>query len=115
MRRRSMRPRSSAVLISTLALAATAGCAMQQEKVEKELAKPAAIDCRTAPGDVRLLQQEKANVVQRIAEGVTSIYPAGLVLGVVTGTETTKVKVAIGEYNKMIDARIAEIQRTCGL
>ena len=35
--------------------------------------------------------------------------------GVVTGTETTKVKVAIGEYNKMIDARIAEIQRTCGL
>ena len=48
-------------------------------------------------------------MVQRIAEGATSIYPAGLVLGIVTGTEGTKLRVAIGEYNKMIDARMAEI------
>ena len=115
MERRSMRPPTGATWICALVLAAGAGCALQQEKVEKQLAKPAAIDCRTAPGDVRLLQQEKANVVERIAEGVTSIYPAGLVLGVVSGTETTKIKVAIGEYNKMIDARIAEIKKTCGV
>ena len=114
MGRRSMRLRTGATWICALALAA-AGCAFQQKKVEQELAKPGAIDCRTAPGDVRLLQQEKANVVERIAEGVTSIYPAGLVIGVVSGTETTKLKVAIGEYNKMIDARIAEIKKTCGV
>jgi hypothetical protein len=62
-----------------------------------------------------MLQQEKANVVERIAEGATSIYPGGLVLGLVTGTEGTKMKVAIGEYNDMIDSRIAAIKTTCGL
>jgi len=83
--------------------------------VEKELAKPAPIDCRTARGDVRMLQQEKANVVERVAEGATPIYPGGLVLGLVTGTEGTKMKVAIGDYNEMIDKRIAEITTACGL
>ncbi len=73
------------------------------------------LHCSTAQGDIRLLQQEKANVVERIAEGATSIYPAGLVLGVLSGTETTKLQVAIGEYNEQIDARIAEIKQTCGL
>jgi len=54
-------------------------------------------------------------VVQRIAEGATSIYPAGLVLGLVTGTEGTKLKVATGDYNKQIDARIAQIKATCNV
>lgn len=107
--------------ISPVALAIPAllmiagGCALQQRKVEKELAKPGAIDCRTAPGDIRMLRQEKANVLERIAEGATSIYPGGLVLGLVTGTEGTKMKVAIGDYNEMIDKRIAAIEKTCGL
>jgi hypothetical protein len=47
--------------------------------------------------------------------GVTSIYPAGLVLGLLTGTEGTKIQVATGEYNKMIDKKIAQIQSTCGV
>jgi hypothetical protein len=33
----------------------------------------------------------------------------------VTGTEKEKVEVATGEYNKMIDKRIAEIKETCGI
>lgn len=109
-----MRRRLRAAAILALASSAV-GCAVQQKQVEKELASPAPIDCRTAPGDVRMLQHEKANVVQRIAEGATSIYPASLVLGVVTGTEETKLKVAIGDYNEMIDERIREIQTRCGV
>lgn len=97
-----------------LALVVPAGCAMQQKKVEERLARSPQINCATAPGDIRLLQHEKADVVERIAEGATSIYPAGLVIGLLTGTEGTKVKVAIGDYNKQIDARIAEIKQTCG-
>lgn len=62
-----------------------------------------------------MLQQEKANVAQRIVEGATAIYPAGLVMGVVTGTEGTKLQVAVGEYNDKIDKRIAEIKQTCGI
>ncbi len=73
------------------------------------------INCATAEGDIRMLEHEKAHVAQEVAEGVTAIFPAGLVLGVVTGTEKTKVKVAIGDYNKMIDKRIAEIKEKCGV
>jgi hypothetical protein len=107
--------RGGAALGAALALAAASGCAMQQKSVEKQLSSPAPINCATAQGDLRVLQSEKANVVQRIAEGATSIYPAGLVIGVVTGTESTKLKVAAGEYNDMIDRRIAEIRQTCGI
>jgi hypothetical protein len=112
-----MRKSTALVLIPLLALGAWSGCAFKQKKVEKEveaeLKSPAAINCATADGDVRLLQHEKAHVAQRIAEGVTAIYPASLVVGLISGTETTKVKVAVGEYNKLIDRRIAEIKQAC--
>ena len=48
-------------------------------------------------------------------EGVTSLTPAGAALGILTLTETTKWKVAVGKYNKMIDKRMAEIKAECGL
>ena len=73
------------------------------------------INCATAEGDIRVLQHEKTHVAQQIAEGVTSITPPGFVLGVVTGTEKTKINVGVGEYNKMIDQRIAEIKEKCGV
>ena len=92
------------------------GCAeMKQKKVSSELENPQAINCATAEGDVRLLNQAKASVAERVVEGVTAVAPTGLVIGVVTGTETTKAKVAVGTYNDMIDKRIAEIKQTCGL
>jgi len=91
-----------------------AACAVsKQKKVEQEMKQP--INCATAEGDLRALGHEKAHVTQRIAEGLTSIVPASLVVGVVTGTEKEKVEVATGEYNKMIDNRIAEIKETCGI
>ena len=92
-----------------------AGCAMQQQQVQESLDNPRRIDCRTADGDLRVLQSEKANVVQRIAEGATAIYPAGAVMGILAGTEGTKLQVATGDYNAQIDARIAEIKRKCGI
>ena len=35
-------------------------------------------------------------------------------LVLLAGTETTKLKVATGDYNAKIDARIAEITAACG-
>ena len=102
-------------LIGTLALGAPLGCAMGQKKVEKELASPPPVNCETAEGDIRVLRSEKAHVAGQIAAGVTAIFPAGLVIGILTGTEGTKLRVATGEYNRKIDARIADIQRTCGI
>ena len=80
-----------------------------------ELEQHHPINCATAEGDLRLLGHEKANVAQRVVEGVTALSPAGIVIGIVTQTETTKLKVAVGKYNDMIDKRIAEIKQTCNL
>lgn len=90
------------------------GCGMMFQQEEQQ-AQQMRVDCRTAPGDIRMLQSEKAHVVQQIAMGASSIYPAGLVLGLVTGTEGTKIQVATGEYNQMLDKKISEIQRACGV
>ena len=100
---------------ATLLLGFAGGCAFQQKQVAQELNNPGRIDCRTAEGDLRVLQAEKAHVAQRIVEGATAIYPASLVMGVALGTEGTKISVATGDYNNAIDARIAEIKRTCGI
>ena len=90
-----------------------AGCSPISQQAEQNLAKP--IDCRTAAGDMRVLQSEKANVMTQIASGVTSLDPAAAVLSTVTGSEVAKLKVASGDYNRMIDEKIAAIKRTCGV
>jgi len=95
--------------------AVASACAVQQQQVEQQLQSPGPINCATAEGDLRVLQSEKASLAERIAEGVTAVTPAGAVLGVVAGTEGTKIQVATGEYNAMIDARIARIVQACGI
>ena len=94
-------------------LALLGGCAMQEKQTMESLKQP--INCATAEGDLRVLQGEKAHVGQQVASGLTAIAPAGLVIGVLTGTESTKLKVAAGDYNTQIDQRIAAIKSTCNI
>jgi hypothetical protein len=104
-----MRKASIAVLVICLMLSLVTCAAKKQKKVEQEMKQP--IQCATAEGDIRVLKSEKAHAAQQIAEGVTSIA----VVGIITGTEKEKMKVGVGEYNRMIDQRIAEIKETCGV
>lgn len=90
-----------------------AACSPQSKEAKQEMAKP--VNCATAEGDIRMLEGEKAHVGKEMLAGVSSFAPAGLVLGVATGTEGEKLEVAGGEYNKKIEARMAEIKSTCGL
>ena len=90
------------------------GCANRKWK-EGELLAKQPINCATAEGDIRTLQHEKAHTSDQIASGVQAILPASLVVGLANGTEGTSIRVASGEYNEMIDKRIAEIKRTCGI
>jgi hypothetical protein len=113
--RRRTRRRLLASALAPLLLCFASGCAVEQQQVSESLDRPGRIDCRTADGDLRVLQGEKAHVAQRLVEGATAIYPAGAVMGVVMGTEGTKLQVATGEYNDKIDARIAEIKSKCGI
>jgi hypothetical protein len=100
-------------LLLVCAAALLTSCASSEKQVEQDLKRP--IHCATAEGDIRVLQHEKAHVGQQIAAGVEAIVPIGLVANVATGSEGTKVQVATGEYNRMIDAKIAEIKRVCGV
>jgi hypothetical protein len=95
-------------LATIFALMSLAGCALQEKQVEQSLDQP--INCVTSEGDIRVLQSEKAHVARQIVAGVTSIVPAGIVIGLVTGTTGTKYRVASGEYNQKIDERIVAIK-----
>jgi hypothetical protein len=88
------------------------GCAMQTKKTEQQV-KAMPVNCATADGDLRMLNDEKKTTLQRIASGVGSVAPIGLVAGVATGTAGTKYRVATGAYNKMLDDKIAEIKQAC--
>jgi hypothetical protein len=107
-------PLASWIAASVVLALLVSGCAMDMKKEEKA-AEAMPVNCATADGDIRLLRSEKAHVAEQIAMGVTAIYPAGLVVGLLTGTEGTKLQVATGEYNKKLDAKIAQIQSECGI
>lgn len=111
---KNMQKRNLTKMAYGLAIAAfAAGCAAQYQANEAALQQP--INCATAEGDIRVLQGEKTNAVQQAAAGATAIAPAGVVMGLVTGTENTKLQVATGQYNIMIDNKISAIRRTCGM
>jgi hypothetical protein len=100
----------SACVIGLAILAA--GCAMQDKKTENRI-KEMAVNCETADGDLRMLDEEKKSTTQRVSAGVRSVVPIGLVAGVVTGTAGTKYRIATGQYNQMIDNKVAEIKAAC--
>ncbi len=87
-------------------------------KGQKAMAK--SIDCSDAKEDIAALEKEKASTLQRVAAGARFIVPVAVVVNIFQeGSGSDKVKerksVASGDYNKAIDAKIAEIKQTCGL
>ena len=95
------------------ALTMVVACAPTTKEAKQE--RKQAVNCATAEGDLRNLENEKVHVAGQLASGVTDIAPAGIVLIVPTGTKGDKLRVATGEYDKQIEAKIAEIKRTCNL
>jgi hypothetical protein len=88
------------------------GCAIQDKKTEQKI-ESAHYTCATADGELRVLESEKKTTAQRISAGVRSVVPITLVVGLVTGTAGVKYRIATGDYNKMIDGKIAEIKQMC--
>jgi hypothetical protein len=85
--------------------------AVDTKEVQEDLARP--INCATAEGDIRVLKSEKAHAGKQILAGVQAIAPPSLVFHLIKHTEDDQIKVATGEYDKMIDQRIAEIEADC--
>jgi hypothetical protein len=91
---------------------AVSSCAMEEKK-HAAAAQAMPVDCATAPGDLRVLNSEKASTASKIGNGISMIAPIGLVAGLVTGTEKTKYEVTTGEYNKALDTKIDQIKAAC--
>ena len=108
-----MNKMSKIVLVLCLSLI-LASCAKKYQRIEQEV-ETQPINCATAEGDLRVLESEKAHVAEQIVLGVTSITPPGLLLGIITGTEKEKIRIATGDYNKTIERKIAEIKEACGI
>jgi hypothetical protein len=102
-----------AFLVVGLVFFMASACSPISKQAKQDLAKP--INCATAEGDIRALNSEKVHVGREIAAGVTAIVPIGLVVNTATGKEGEHFKVATGEYNTMIDKKIAEIKQQCGM
>ena len=111
--------RTRRLLAAALALALGSGflaaCTASKDVQQVRAQAAAPIDCATTEGDVRVLQGEKASVADQMARGITAIVPAGAVVGLVGGQEGAKFQIASGEYNRMIDQRIAAIRARCDL
>ena len=109
-----MRAISICVLAGVFALNVSAcGVRAHNRKVTEKEIQQQPINCATAEGDIRVLENEKAHVTEQIAMGISAIVPIGLVVGILTRTEGQKIKIATGEYNNKIDQKIAEIKREC--
>jgi hypothetical protein len=72
------------------------------------------MNCATAEGDIRALSSEKKHAQQQQLEDITAMTPAGALLGLIKCNEKTKLEMLSGDYEKEIDARIAETQAKCG-
>ncbi len=91
-----------------------AGCAKPDVK-EAQISEAKPVNCATAEGDLRVLASEKAHVTKEIENGVASIVPVGAIVNTVSGQEKARFEIGTGEYNRLIDKKMAEIKNTCGI
>jgi hypothetical protein len=103
-------------LLAVIALLVFAsGCISKSSIKQGDADAKRPINCATAASDIQLLESEKANVGQQIVSGATSIIPIGAVVHVLQLDEGKQLEVGIGEYNRMLDKRIAEIKKECNI
>lgn len=90
-------------------------CASQDKVKKGRMDAKMPINCPSATADIRVLEGEKAHASEQLATGVTTIVPIGLFTSVAEGTTGSNAEVATGDYNKMLDDKIAEIKKTCNI
>ena len=108
-----MKVMTSIIFFSALLVGCASSAPAPQKEVQANLAK--AVDCSTATADIKALTSEKARTSQEIKAGASSIIPVGAVAHLVGGSEKESFEVGTGEYNKKLDAKIAEIKQQCSI
>ena len=75
----------------------------------------APVNCSTAKNDIATLEEEKASVGKQMLSGVRAVFPIAAVAGILMGDYSDRVKVATGQYNSDIEAKITQIKQECDL
>jgi len=107
---------------ASLSLLALAACARRENlspmpsiSEEERTTLESRVDCRTAQHDISVLESEKASVGRQALAGVRSVVPFAAAAGILMGDYQDRTRVATGQYNRDIEAKIAEIRRRCGI
>lgn len=98
------------IVITAILLSTLSASAMDTAKVKEDVKKP--IHCPTAEGDIRVLNSEKEHVQKQTVSGIFSITPIGMLTNAATDQSDAE-KISIEKYDKMLDAKIAEINKAC--
>ena len=88
-----------------------AACADTPPKPDPTSIRP---DCINQREQVRRLEQEKASIEERIVRGAKTASPAVLMSLRDGDNIKQNADISLGDYNKAVDAKIAEIRRVCG-
>lgn len=100
-------------ILSVLVAACSTQAPAPEEQVQASLAAP--VNCATAPKDLEILNGEKARASQEIEDGASAIMPVGAVAHMFGGSESQSLEIGTGEYNRKLDAKIAEIKQQCSI
>ncbi len=113
LRRIKMKTYTSIIFSIVLLAGCSTSAPAPQKEVQANLAK--SVDCSTAAADIKTLTSEKARTSQEIEDGAGSIIPVGAVAHMFGGSEKESLSIGTGEYNKKLDAKIAEIKQQCNM
>ena len=96
-----------------VSMALLAACSSISDDARQALAAP--VNCDTARQDIALLESERASNAERIGAGIRTVSLIGAVAGLLWGDMQDRASVTTGEYNQLIDFKIEDIRRTCGI
>ncbi len=106
-------------LVLLAGLLALAGCDTHDAKEARKMqAKP--VNCVDAKQDIAALNKEKASVAQRVVAGSRFVIPVAVVVNIFqegSGSPAVKERSSVvsGDYNKALEAKIAEIKSACNV
>ncbi len=90
-----------------------AGCASTvHDDRDSLLAEP--IDCSVAEADIAALEAAMPTRRERALSAVQTVTPIGAVTGIVRGSYTDRAAVLTGRTQDELQARIDDIEETCG-
>lgn len=102
--------------ISLCVFLVVSGCAYTDpipDRVKADIERP--IDCNMAQTDIKILEGEKVSTADQAKAGVKMVVPASAARAILHRDYLDRGKVAVGEYNDEIDAKIKKIKDTCNI